>query len=372
MINKIIDLLKSDSQISDYRVNALTRKSYELFFVHKKLETVRSTETTDVKATVFMLHDGKLGDATFSVYSSDNEDEMKSKIEAAKSKALLINNEPYPLPENETGCFDSKSNLGDFEPHELAAKIGDAVFAADSYNDGSLNATEIFVYSDTVTVKNSRGIDKTEVKHHAMVEAIPTFNSENESVELYACYNFGEFSAEAITEEINTKMREVRDRISATAPKEMLSCPVILPAAELSQLIENLVYELTFASTYKGTSAFEIGSEIQKARKGDALTVRMMGSLKGCVNSAAFDGDGLAAKDTTVIEDGIAKAAFGSVRYAHYLGKEPTGNLRCIKTECGTLSDEELRRAPYFRIASMSGLQIDIYNDYIGGEVRLA
>ena len=26
----------------------------------------------------------------------------------------------------------------------------------------------------------------------------------------------------------------------------------------------------------------------------------------------------------------------------------------------------------YFRIASMSGLQLDIYNDYIGGEVRLA
>ena len=35
-------------------------------------------------------------------------------------------------------------------------------------------------------------------------------------------------------------------------------------------------------------------------------------------------------------------------------------------------TDEQLKSAPYFRCASMSGLQLDIYNDYIGGEVRLA
>ena len=372
MMERIINLLKSDKEISDYRVNAQKRESYELFFVHKKLETVRSTDTTDLKATVFMLHDGKLGDATFSVYASDTDAALTKKIEAAKKKALLINNEPYPLPEGETGSFESESNFKEFSPHELAAKIADAVFAADSYENGALNATEIFVYRDTVSVKNSRGIDKSEVKHHAMVEAIPTWNGSGESVELYECYSFGELDAEAIRTEIDTRMKEVRDRIDATAPKEKLSCPVYIPAAELYQLVANLAMELTFDSAYKHMNAFEVGGKIQKSPTGDKLTLSMMGSLKGCVGSAAFDSDGLTAKDTEVIKDGVAEAMFGSVRYAHYLGKEPTGRLRCIRTECGTLTDEELSRAPYFRIASMSGMQIDIYNDYIGGEVRLA
>ena len=59
------------------------------------------------------------------------------------------------------------------------------------------------------------------------------------------------------------------------------------------------------------------------------------------------------------------------MRFASYLGEKPTGNLRCLRLAAGTLSDAEIRKAPYFRVASMSGLQLDIYSDYIGGEVRL-
>ena len=98
----------------------------------------------------------------------------------------------------------------------------------------------------------------------------------------------------------------------------------------------------------------------------------MRGQMRGSVNSAAFDEDGLTARDTEIIKDGVATAYYGSVRYASYLGMEPTGNLRCMSAKLGSLSDGELRSRPYFRCASMSGIQVDIYNDYIGGEVRLA
>ena len=47
MRNKIIDILKNTSGISDWRVLSTRTESTELFFVHKDLETVRSTETTD-------------------------------------------------------------------------------------------------------------------------------------------------------------------------------------------------------------------------------------------------------------------------------------------------------------------------------------
>ena len=67
MIELIKALLAADAGVSNYRINQVKTESTELFFVHQSLETVRATDTADVKVTVFVEHDGKLGDATFSV-----------------------------------------------------------------------------------------------------------------------------------------------------------------------------------------------------------------------------------------------------------------------------------------------------------------
>ena len=372
MTDRIINLLKSDDGIFAYRINSTKRESYELFFVHRDLETVRSTDTTDIKVTVFVKAEDRLGDATFSVHASYTDEKIMAEIASAKAKAALATNKSYDLPAGECGVWESDSNFKNYASPELAALIADAAFAADSYADGSINALEIFVYKDTVSVINSLGIDKTETKYSAMVEAIPTWNSQKESVELYECYNFTEFDASAVTAEIDGKMREVRDRLIASVPEKKLSCRVVLAAPELDQLIGNLVGNLNFASVYNHTNAFSKGDDIQKSPAGDKLTVTMKGRMLGSVGSAAFDGDGVTTKDANVIEGGRAKNYYGPVRYASYLGEKATGNLRCMKVECGTLTDEALRSAPYFRCASMSGLQVDIYNDYIGGEVRLA
>lgn len=67
---------------------------------------------------------------------------------------------------------------------------------------------------------NSKGVDVTEVKYDAMIEAIPTWNENGESVELYEAYRFTEFDADEITAETDEKMREVRDRKHAVKPAE--------------------------------------------------------------------------------------------------------------------------------------------------------
>lgn len=371
MTERIINILKKTVGISDYRISSVRTESRELFFVHKELETARSTDTTDTKVTVYVAHDGALGEATFSVYSSFSDGRIAEEIEKARKKAALISNQTYELPADETGTFYSDSNFKDHNPAKLASLIADACFEADDLEGGSINALEVFVYKDTVTVRNSRGTDKTEVKYRAMAEAIPTWNGD-ESVELYEQYNFTEFDRTAITDEISVKMREVRDRYVAKAPEEKLSCPVVLSAPELEQLFESFIDELNFSAVYQHSSAFAVGDDIQKVTDGDPLTVTMCGKMKGSVRSAAFDGDGFTLSDRKIIENGKAVALWGSTRYAQYLGEVATGNLGCIKVETGTLTADELRSAPYFRCASMSGLQVDIYNDYIGGEVRLA
>ena len=370
MMNKVINILNKTSGISDWRVSSMRTESTELFFVHKNLETVRSTDTTDLNVTVYLAHDERLGEASFSVYSSYDEEKIAEEIEKAKKKAAIIANQPYSLPENESGEYVSSSNFANYRPHELASLISKACFEADCVEGGSINALEIFVYKDTVSIKNSRGIDKTQVKYRAMVEAIPTFNGE-ESVELYEQYNFTEFDANDVINEIATKMREVKDRYEAKVPENKLTCPVVLDASELGRLIGNFVGNLNFSSVYQHANAFKLGDDIQKDAKGDRISVTMCGEIKGSVNSSAFDEDGVTLVDRQIIKDGQAFALWGGTRFAQYLGESATGYLGCMKVEGGTLTEEEKTSKPYFRCASMSGLQVDIYNDYIGGEVRL-
>ena len=372
MRKRILNILNETSGLSGYRINTVTTTSYELFFVHKDLETVRSTDTGDVKVTVYVKHGEFLGDATFTVYRSYTEDEIRAAVEKAKKNAAAICNPAYDLPEEGELTVGSDSNLASVAPAELAEKIAEAAFGASCYENGAINALEIFLTRDEVNIVNSRGTDKTEIRWHAMIEAIPTWNGEKESVEIYENYRFTEFNAEEIAKEIDGKMQEVRDRSFAKKPEGKLDCAVVLNAQELAELIYNLTDELNYASVYNHTNAFEKNAPIQKDPQGDRLNVTLRGRMKGSVRSASFDADGTAMIDTKVIEKGFAVNYYGGSRFAQYLQETPTGNLPCLEAEPGTLTEEALASEPYFECVSMSGLQLDIYNDYIGGEVRLA
>lgn len=366
---KIFDILRSVEGISDFRICSTKTLSNEVFFVKGKVETVRSTDTTSTQVTVFVRSDDVMGDASFFVYSADGEKEVKAKIEGAIRSANLIRNKAYDLPTDEVATYDN----GAFEnPMQVAEDIAKEIFSLDLSGGLSLNALEVFLYTDTIQVVNSRGISKTERRRRAMVEAIPTFTENGESVELYECYTFSTFSRDALREEIAKKLAEVRDRFHAKAPAEKLNADVVLTSGELSELFSELAYQFAFSTIYNKQNAFSIGAPVAKEGAGDPLTVTLCGALPTSSRSRAFDADGVTMREVTVIENGVGKEGFGGVRYASYLGKEPTGDLPCMKVNAGTLTLAELATRPYLKVASMSGLQLDIYNDYIGGEVRLA
>ena len=371
-MSDLFRLLQETAGVDDYRVSTTARTSYELFFVHRNLETVRATQTKDTAVTVYVSHDGKLGSSDFAVYDSMNDAEIAAKIKAAVERAKLVFNEPYDLPANETFTGELPSNFADFEPKALAKQIADAAFAADDLEGGSINALEVFLYEDVITVENSRGVKKTQTKHHAMVEAIPTWNEGGESVELYENYTFTEFDPATVTEEIRGKMREVRDRYHAQKPEVPMTCDVLLPPHEIASLILRLAGDLNYSAAYSHSNLHKVGDDLQSAGSCDGLTLALKGQLAGSSRSALFDEDGTQMKDRTVISGGKVVAGWGGTRYAQYMKEEPTGMLSCAELAPGTLTEEELAGKPTLTCVSMSGLQLDLYNDYIGGEIRLA
>ena len=98
----------------------------------------------------------------------------------------------------------------------------------------------------------------------------------------------------------------------------------------------------------------------------------MAGQVPGSVRSSAFDGDGLNLGRIRIVENGKAVNYFGSNRYGQYLGEEPTGNLGCMVVDAGTADLADLSGSNCLEVISMSGLQVDFFSDYIGGEIRLA
>ena len=96
----IIELLKNNPRVSDYKINLLQKESYECFYEKGRLETVRCTDTCDKLVTVYVDHDGFKGDSQFYVYASTTEDELAELIEKAADKAALLDNRMYTLPEN--------------------------------------------------------------------------------------------------------------------------------------------------------------------------------------------------------------------------------------------------------------------------------
>ena len=371
-MNAIISLLRSNPQVSDYKINIHDKQSYELFFVKGKLETLRCTDTCDKEVTVYARHGEFVGDSQFFVYPSTTDEQIKELIGEAVSKALLINNQAYTLPGAATGEYRVESNFGEYDPADLAAVIAKTVFDANTVENASLNSVEIFVNKHTETVCNSQGLHKTQVKYDAMVEAIPTYNGAKQSVELYEQYNFSNLNAEELHLEIAEKMAEVKARYHAKKPDAPAQCPVILNSQELAQLFFNIAYDLNYASVYSHSNLFKKSDAIQKNPKGDSIGIRMAGQVKGSVRSAMFDSDGMSLDGIRIVEGGKVVNYYGSNRYGQYLGEIPTGSLPCLVVDAGTLEADAFTKEPYLEVISMSGLQVDFYGDYIGGEVRLA
>ena len=368
----IIELLNQNPRVSDYKINLTQKESYECFYVKGKLETVRCTDTCDRIVTVYVDHEEFKGDSQFYVYPSTTEAELAELIEKAVQKAQLLNNKMYRLPENETGEFEVESNFSAYTLPALSANIAEAVFEANTVENADLNSVEIFVNRYTGTVLNSRGIHKTQTRYDAMVEAIPTYNGQNESVELYQQYNFSHFDANTVKQEISRKLQEVKARAFAVKPDFAMACPVILNKQELGELFGTISHDLNYATVYSHANLYHKGDAIQEAPTGDKITITMAGAAAGNIRSAHFDGDGMTLKDQTIVADGKAVAYYGANRFGQYLDEVPTGNLRCICVAPGSACEKCLSEGPYLEVLSMSGLQVDLFNDYIGGEIRLA
>lgn len=366
------NLLKSFNEISDYRIINKHNESVEMFYVHETIETLRSTDTSNTYVTIYVKNGEFLGEATFEVFDYLNDKELNKLISDNIFRASLIHNQYYEIPSDNSSIKHNKTNIEDYSLKDVIKKVSHALKGVELENHSSLNATEIFVYKKNIHIVNSKGINKEDTTYSIMIEAIPTWTENNESVELYEQYNTSEINEENIKAEIKECLNNVKARYLAIKPDFKIEAPVLLHILDAEEIYSAITAELNYRAVYSESNYYKLNDLIQSNPLNDKLNISLESFINGSSENRSFDGDGITLSNIKLIDNSKVINYAGDNRFAYYLGVKPTGALPNIFVENGKKTVSELLNEPYLECLSFSGLQVDTYNDYIGGEVRLA
>ena len=172
---------------------------------------------------------------------------------------------------------------------------------------------------------------------------------------------------EQLYDEFKYFLDAVEARYASCAPKDDLNgLPIVFNTLECKDIFWTIAEEVDYSSIYQHINLYKVGDTLQSENPNINITLKA--KVMGCDASSNFDNDGIIMSEKQIMKDSKYVAEYGMNRFAQYLGKEITGDFPVICVEKGDMKPS----GDYIEIISMSGLQIDLYNDYIGGEVRLA
>lgn len=368
MIKKIVKALNNKG-VSEYRIIESVKKTVEEFYVLQNLETTRKTETLEDHVTVYKTFEenGKkyLGSSNFIISHNVSMKELETLIEDALFAAGFVKNEYYELVKG-TSKKNYNAKGKPENPFSLLQDIA-LVFINASNDQCKFNSLELFYNEVETHIVNSNGVDYKKNTFNVQVEAIPSFKDGNNKTELYRMFKYDNIDFDKIKEDSSNAINDVLLRSQTIKNEGNKKINVILKDEHVKDLFRELISTYNYSDVYHKSNFKSIGENVQ-----DNPVCKLNISLKTASKADYFDSEGILLKECELISDGILKAYFGSNRFAYYLGVEPTGALNTLKIDKGPKSVEKFKKEPYIEIIDLSGIQLDLYAGYIGGEVRLA
>ncbi|MFA7507590.1 MAG: metallopeptidase TldD-related protein [Bacilli bacterium] len=375
MIKQLIKALAS-SDVDNFKITEIENNTNEAYYVLQKLETARETKVIEYQVTIFKeFKEGVtsfLGSSSFNVPYKLTSKQLSKKIEDALYSASFVKNKTYELPVGDGKKHNFKQKKITDNPYKLLDDVAKTFISVSKPNQ-KFNSLEVFYKEAIIRVVTSTGIDYKKNTYSLEVEAIPSYDGfkpedhVNQKVELYKYFRYQNANLELIKKDAIQALDDVKARYEATKLPFSGNVDVIIRDEDIRSLCGSLIGNYSYSGVYNGSTNKKVGDEVQKGT-GEKLSIGL-----DLLNSAdRFDNDGVLLKPVEVIKDGILNSYFGDNRFAQYLGVKPTGNLKSLKVKAGKSSTEEILSGKYLEIISLSGIQIDIYSSYIGGEVRLA
>ncbi|MBQ9118900.1 MAG: hypothetical protein IJY09_02445 [Lachnospiraceae bacterium] len=365
-----IKLALAKTGVSVYQISETKEESVELFFIRKSLDMRRRKAVKKASVTVYReFSEGEkryLGSSSTVLQDSLTDEEIEKQIASAWYAASFVKNLYYELPEGERKeSVHASSGLADKELAESAQIYAKALFAEDTEEDVFLNSTEVFLKRTWHRIVNSRGIDVSYVNERASGEFVVQCIGEQD-VETYVDFAYHDLETEALRRKVRAALEQTRARASAVQAPPAGNYRVILSGDYVPTLLSYYVDRAGTAYVYQKYSNYEVGCKVQGEEVcGDAINL----TLKATV---PYSGEGIALEDRELVKDGSLQLLHGGIRFAYYLGVEPTGHYDGLTAKAGTVSLEEMKQQPYLHVVNFSDFQMDSFSGHFGGEIRLA
>ena len=367
-VNKIIKALQNKN-ISKWLIREETTKSYEQFFVLQKLETTRFVNTKDIYVTIykeFEENDKKLlGNYSFIINHDISNKELDILIDEAIYASNFARNEYYELVKSDKKKTYKDKNKPE-NPFNLLQNIA-KIYISSSNDYCMFNSLELFYNETQIHLMNSEGVNYTKNTFKIIVEAIPSYKDETFKTELYRMFKYDNINFDKIKEDSINAIKDVELRAKAKQNLYKGKMNLILKDDNVKELFWELISTINYNSVYTKSNFKSIGEDLQENPK-SKLTLSLIPSSK----ADYFDSDGVLLKETLIVNEGKINDYYGNNRFAYYLNMKPNGMLNKIKVKKGNKSKDKLMSKPYIEIIDLSGIQLDLYAGYIGGEVRLA
>lgn len=377
MLDRIINLLKSCKDISDWKIVQNITEANELFLVKKAIDMPRSKKVNNTTVTVyrdFEENEKKFrGSSSIRIAPTMIDEEIASAIKDAAFAASFVKNEYYPLPEpSKDELITTQSKFDTAELSEWIPKIKDALYKHDDYKNGYINSTEIFLDNNNTTIINSRGIKQSFRNYNGHIEFITSWKEEGEEIELYKELMFSDFDAEYLSKSAQ-EMLEMSKEKAATKPTPNLgSFPVILKGEPVAELLKHYYLQSDAVKVYQHISIAKVNESMQgEDIRGDKINLVLDPAVKNSAVSSPVDNDGVVLKRHEIIKNGVLQKYWGSSQYSHYLNVETTGEISNMIFEGGSRTINEMRNEPHLEIVAFSDFQLNLMTGEFAGEIRL-
>ncbi len=361
----LLSLLRT-SGADAWELTETRTEGWEFYFIRHALDQHRVRNVTHTSVRVYKKsEDGAfLGSASSEIHESATEEETRELLSRLLFQASLVRNpvytlnEPRPVEPLQLDLPDISSMARDFM--EAMQQIPETA-------GESINSYEIFVHLRTRHFMNSNGIDLTETSPDSMIEVVVNARAEEHEIELYRAYTSGTCSKDDLIRDLTDTLRFGRDRLHTVPTPPISTAPVILSTSAAVDVYRYFAERMGAAMKYRRLSDWEIGQKVCDAN----LTLEAVRTLPNSSGNHAFDPEGAPVRDLLLIENGTARAFWGSEQYAGYLGLKDAFIAENFRVSGGTSSASELRTGNYLEVVEFSDFQVNSMTGDIAGEIRL-
>ena len=341
MTDSIVKIL-NNAGVYGWEINDEKTNGWEFYFIRHELDQHRVRNVEHINVKVYQMPDDgqSIGFASAEIAPTATEQEIEKLVSDLAYRATLVKNRPFTLtPPSEVKATEGKAS----DIADISADFIRAMSELPETEGEDVNSYEIFVSDVSHRLITSTGIDETEHYPSSMIEVVVNARRDGHEIELYRNYKSGTCDAAGLGRDLIKTMGYGKDRLLTEPTPVNGKCDVLFSGSDACEIYQYFV-----------------------DRMGAAMIYRKMSDYDAC------DGEGAVIRDTTLIEDGVAKQFVGGRMFACYLGLTDSFAPTNIEVTGGSRSEAELRAGKYLEVVEFSDFQVDSMTGDIFGEIRLA